>query len=403
MERFPLVATASRGTEPIVAEELTKLGARRVRQDRGGVRCMADLEEATRFCVESRVAMRLLLPLGEWDAPGREGLYEAARAVPWEDWLTAETTFAVEASTKNTEHRHTGFVALCIKDGLVDRLRERLGARPNVDSQEPCFRIVAHLTGARLRLSLDLCGSPLAQRGYRVAPVVASMKETLAAAMLVASGYTGEEPFADPLCGAGTLAIEAALIATRRSPGSSRKFAFERWPRFAKTAVPYLAAARGAARARVRAAPCPIIARDYDTEAIQSVHRNAATAGVKQLLTIEEADVFEAGPPSVPPGLLVTNPPYGERLGNGQKGMKTFYYRLSETLGAWTGWRLAVLAGNRSFEGAFHRQPSARRELWNGPLACELLEYGGTSTAAPSTASASRRKPGFPRPPPRSR
>lgn len=388
MERIPLYATASRGTEPMLAQELEKLGAKRLRQDRGGVRFNADLDEILRICIHSRVAMRVLYPLGTFEAKGAEGLYDAARSVPWEEWLTARTTFAVEATLKNTEHDHSGFVALKLKDGIVDRLREKLGARPDVDTKNPTFSIVAHLAKTQLSLSLDLCGEPLFKRGYKFEQTVAPLKETLAAAMLIAAKYEGEEPLCDPMCGSGTLAIEAGLIATRRAPGLKRSFALESWPQFSQTAKPLLDDIRKAAHAMIRPAPFPIWASDYDLDALTATKRNVATANLAGLIHLEEADVLHAPPPETEPGLLITNPPYGERLGTGgQKGMKSFFYQLSESLKKWHGWRLALLAGNPAFESAFHRKPSARHELWNGPIECELLQYPAGAVPVKSAAA----------------
>jgi putative N6-adenine-specific DNA methylase len=337
---------------------------------------MASLDEILRVLVYSRLAMRVLYPLGTFEAHGAEGLYDAARQVPWEEWLTARTSFAVEATLKDSEHDHSGFVALKLKDGLVDRLREKLGARPDVDSHDPVFRVVAHLAKHTLSLSLDLSGEPLFKRGYRVASTPATMKETLAAAMLASVGYTGEEPLCDPMCGSGTLAIEAGLIATRRAPGGRRRFALEAWPAFSTGARPLLADLRKEAVAAQRPAPFPLLARDRDPDALAAAKKNLAEAGLTAAVTLEEADALLAPPPAGPPGLLVSNPPYGERLGTGgQKGMKSFFYSLGESLRRWEGWRLALLAGNPAFESAFHRKPSHRLDLWNGPIACELLRY----------------------------
>ncbi len=374
--RLPLYATASRGTEPFLAQELETFGCKRIRQDRGGVRFMASLDEILRVCVHSRIAMRVLYPLGTFEAVGAEGLYEAALEVPWEDWLTTRTTFAVEATLKDTEHTHTGFVALKLKDGIVDRLRQKLGSRPNVDSHDPTVSVVAHLAKTTLSISLDLCGEPLFKRGYKLKQTIAPLKETLAAAMLMASKYTGEEPLADPMCGSGTLVIEAAWLAMRRAPGLKRRFALEDWPMFAAKAKPLLDDLRREAHAMVRPLPFPVFARDYDEDALAAVKRNVVAAGLSTAVRIEEADVLRADAPAGPPGLVITNPPYGERIGEGgQKGMKSFFHSLGKSLSRWEGWRLAVLAGNPAFESAFGRRPSARTALWNGPIDCELLQF----------------------------
>lgn len=387
-ERLPFFATAARGTEGLVAGELAWAGAKRIRQDRGGVRFLAGLDEAARFCVWSRVAMRVLLPVAEARAPGAEGLYEAARAVPWEEHLTLQTTFSVEATVKDTEHTHSGFVALKLKDGLVDRLREKLGGRPDVDTRRPDVHVVAHLKGEQLSLSLDVCGEPLFKRGYRRAQTAAPLKENLAAAVLLLAGYDGSEPLVDVLAGSGTLVVEAGLMATRSAPGLSRSFAAESWPTLGKSFTERVAEVKAEARAQRRPPPAPLLARDYDEEAVAAARRNLKAAGLAQV-PVELMDATRGGPPQGAPGLVVSNPPYGERLGTGgQKGMKTFFHALGQALGRWEGWRLALLAGNPAFESAFGKRPTGRVKLFNGPIECTLLRYGDRLAITPRVGPA---------------
>lgn len=377
--RLPLFATCSRGTEELLAEELTELGCSKVRQDRGGVRFHANLNEAMKVGLWTRIAMRLLYPLGELEARGPEGLYAATRSIPWEDHLTVDTTFAVDATLRHGEEGHSGFVALKIKDALVDRLREKLGARPDVDTRDPDVRVVAHLGKDRLSLSLDLCGEPLNKRGYRQRQTPAPLKETLAAAILRAGGYKGEEPLVDPMCGSGTLLIEAGLIAEHRAPGLHFRFAVERWPLLGEDARRILADLREDARKAQRKAPFPILGFDKSDEAVEAAQRNVSAAKLSGVIKVAEGDATRDLPVPEKPGVVVTNPPYGSRLGaGGQKGMKTFYYQLGESFGRLQsdGWRLVVLSGNPAFESAFHRRPASKRELWNGPIECTLLQYG---------------------------
>ncbi len=373
--RLPLFATTSRGTEDLLAAELTSLGAARVKQDRGGVRFHANLREALRIVLHSRLAMRVLYPLLEAEVHGAEGLYEAVKSVPWEEHFTLRATFAVEATLKDSEHNHSGFVALKAKDAIVDRLRDKLGSRPDVDTGNPDLSIVVHLSKSKLSLSLDLAGDPLNRRGYRVEQTAAPLKETLAAAMLRAAKYEGEEPFIDPMCGSGTIVIEAALIAMRRAPGINRNFGIERWPQMKAEASQILEELKAEAKAAERVPPFPIIARDREPEAIEATKKNVKAARLGHSVLIEEGDAMFFPPPESPPGLLVSNPPYGEWLtAGGQKGMKTFYYKLGESFGSW-GWRMAILCGNPAFESAFHHRPSEVRELWNGPIECRLMIY----------------------------
>ncbi len=375
--RLSLFATTTRGTEDLLAAELTELGGVKIRQDRGGVRFSANIDEALRICLWTRIAMRVLYPLGEFTAHGADGLYEAAASVPWEEHLTTQSTFMVEATLRNSEHNHSGFVGLKIKDAIADRLRDKLGSRPDVDTRDPVFRVVAHVAKDKLSLSLDLCGEPLNRRGYRVAPILTPLKETLAAAILRVAKYTGEEPLLDPMCGSGTLAIEAGLIAKRRAPGLTRVFAVERWPQMGPAASQTLAELRAQARADERPSPFPIYGFDRQEEAVAAARKNVAAAELSEEILIEQVDATMAAPvPITPPGLLVSNPPYGDRLKHGgQQGMKTFYFQIGESFRSLTGWRMVILAGNDAFESAFHKRPSATRVMWNGPIECALLSY----------------------------
>lgn len=386
-ERIALFATTARGTEDLLADELKELGARRIRQDRGGVRFMATLDEALKVCLWSRIAMRVLYPLGAYEALGAEGLYEAASDIPWEEHLNPDTTFAVDATLKDSEHTHSGFVALKVKDAIVDRIRNAVGARPDVNTRDPDVRVVAHLSRDTLSLSLDLCGEPLHRRGYRVRPTPAPLKETLAAALLRAAAYTGEEALVDPMCGSGTLLIEAGLIARRRAPGIGRDFAVERWPVMGARARELLADLRADARRNERKVAVPLLGFDKDPEALEAASRNVRAAKLSEEIQLAEGDATKLPPLPAQGGLLITNPPYGDRLGSGgQKGMKSFYYKLGESLRV-PGWRIWVLSGNPAFESAFHARPSARRELWNGPIACSLLGY--RPSGAPGLGEAS--------------
>ncbi|AFE10154.1 THUMP domain/methyltransferase domain-containing protein [Corallococcus coralloides DSM 2259] len=375
-ERLALFATAARGTEDLLAEELKELGAKRIRQDRGGVRFMAALDEALNVCLWSRIAMRVLYPLGEFDAKGAQGLYDAVASVPWEEHLTTNVTFAVDANLKDTEHAHSGFVALKVKDAIVDRLREKLGSRPDVDTRNPDVSVVAHLVKEKLSLSLDLCGEPLHRRGYRVRPTPAPLKENLAAALLRAAGYTGTEALVDPMCGSGTIVIEGGLIARKRAPGINRSFAVERWPHLGVRAKELLADLRADARRNERKVEVPILGFDKSDEALEAADRNVKAARLGEEIQLAEGDATKLPPLPEGGGLVLTNPPYGDRLGSGgQKGMKTFYFKLGDSLRALPGWRVWVLSGNPAFESAFHARPMARRDVWNGPIPCTLLGY----------------------------
>jgi putative N6-adenine-specific DNA methylase len=366
-------ATASAGTEDLLAEELSALGLRGVRAGRGGVRFSGGTGDAMRVCLWSRIAMRVLLPLVEFPAGDADALYAGAHGVRWEEHLDETRTFAVEAVGRTEALGHTHFTALRVKDAVADALRERRGSRPDVNAGDPDVRIVAHLAGDRASLALDLAGEPLFKRGWRLAQTEATLKETLAAAVLRACGYDGTRPLIDPMCGSGTLAIEAALIAQNHAPGVHRRLGIERWASFDETLRADLRRMRDEARRGVRRGAPPVVACDRDPEAVQAARVNVKRAGLP--IQVRQADARELLPLD-PPGFVVVNPPWGKRLeGGGRQRLKTFFWQLGQAWRGLHGHRLAVLAGGPEFESAFGMRPTSRRPLWNGPVRCMLLTY----------------------------
>ena len=384
-------ATCAKGTEGALRRELAGLPLEAVRGGRGGVSFEGGLEAGMRACLFSRSAMRVLLELSRFSAPSPEALYLGARAVEWREWLTLRTTLAVEATVGSSALTHSGFAALKVKDAVVDALRERLGARPDVDPEDPDVRIVLHLSRDEATLSLDLSGAPLHRRGYRAAMTKAPLKETLAAAVLLLGRVDPALPFVDPMAGSGTLAIEQALRARRIAPGLHRAFGFQRWPAYrGRLQSLWDRMKAGAAAATLPRAPAPILARDGHPRALEALRQNAARAGVEGDLTIAKADARDLAP-IASRGTLVTNPPYGERLGMGRRGgeddappaadpvaakkLKGFYRGLAEMLARHSGWTAVLLSGNPRLERAIPFRPEVDHRLWNGPLEVHLLRY----------------------------
>jgi putative N6-adenine-specific DNA methylase len=366
-------ATVAAGSEDLLEQELRPLGAKGVRPGKGGVRFTGEWETALRTCLWLRTAMRVLLPIGTVPASTADELYAGARAVRWTDHLDARHTFSVEASGTSEALRHTHFTALRIKDAIVDTLRDKHGMRPDVDAHNPDVRVIAHLARGQCDLSLDVSGEPLFKRGYRLEPTKASLKETLAAAVLLASGYDGEKPLVDPMCGSGTIALEAAMIAHRRAPGLERGFGVERWPLFDDRLRTTLRQLREEARAQVRKDAPAVTAKDRDPEAVAATRSNAARLGLP--LQVTEADARELAPLD-PPGFVVCNPPYGERLEmGGKKNLKTFFWQLGQRWRELHGHHVSVLSGGPEFESAFGLRPAKVRAMYNGPIACRLLQY----------------------------
>lgn len=305
-------ATAAKGTEPLLRDELQELGLRRVRADRGGVHFGLTREDAYRACLWSRIALRVLEPLAELDCPDEDALYEGVKSVDWTRVLDARRTLAVRAACRSSRLTHTQYIAQRSKDAVVDQLRERLGARPNVDRSDPDVQLFVHLVKDRATVYLDYSGDSLHAHGFRAEQGAAPIKETLAAALVRYSGWDRESPLVDPMCGSGTLLLEAGLWASRRAPGLSRgAFGFERWADFDEGARAAVDQLRQEARDAALPLKLSLIGSDTDARALEAARANAEQAGLRVNLRL--APVTSAAP-SAERGGLVVNPPYGERL-----------------------------------------------------------------------------------------
>ncbi|HEY6476017.1 MAG TPA: THUMP domain-containing protein [Polyangia bacterium] len=375
MYRF--FVTCARGTEGALRREIAAMRIAGAKGDHGGVWFEGPLEMGMRVCLHARVAVRVLVQLGTFEAPDAKALYAGARAIAWTDWLTDKSAFAVHASVRDTPAlTHSGFVALKVKDAVADALRDALGARPDVDTESPDVGIILHLAAGKAGVFLDLAGQPLHRRSYRVAMVEAPLKETLAAAVLLLGGAAGDAPFVDPMCGSGTLAIEHALATRGIAPGLRRRFGFERWPTLAPEALAALARLRAeadaAAREGIRGEWPPIVCADIDGKALAAARQNAAAASVDDGIVFEQADVATLER-RWPRGTVATNPPYGERLRPAD--LEATYRGMGRALERLGGWRVIVLSGNPAIERAIRRKPGVSHRLWNGPLEARLLRY----------------------------
>ncbi|MGC9984482.1 MAG: THUMP domain-containing protein [Polyangia bacterium] len=368
--------TCARGTEGALRRELVVQRIHAPRGATGGVSFDGTLEDGMKVCLWSRVAMRVLVEVGSFPASDADTLYAGTRAADFSRFLGSKTTLAVTATThENPELHHSGFAALKVKDAVVDALRDRTGHRPNVDVKNPDVSLVLHLRGSDARLFVDLAGEPLHRRGYRVAMADAPLKESLAAAVLALGGVRAEQPFVDPMTGTGTLAIEHALASRNIAPGLRRVFGFERWAD--QSHLPVFARLKRAAQdARLARAPCPILARDVSTSAIQSARRNARAAGVDADIVFEVADVATLASRE-PPGTICLNPPYGERLPGPapEQPLDQLYASIVRALDRMHGWRAVILCGNPLLAHAIRRKHEISHRLWNGPLEARLLVY----------------------------
>jgi putative N6-adenine-specific DNA methylase len=369
--RWQCAATCTRGLEEVLAGELASLGVERVEAGRGAVRFAGGPDAVVRANLSLRTAMRVLVELAEGPAGAREQLYALAGGVAWEGWVGRGQTIAVTVAGQGRAFANTSFAALIVKDALVDRMRARLGWRPDVDRGDPDVRVWVHLAGDRAAIGVDSSGEPLSHRGYRPRGGPAPLAETLAAGVLLLAGYDGSTPLLDPMCGTGTIAIEAALIANRSAPGLNRRFACERWSWLdAGTA----ARERDRARAARRPAPAAIVARDIEPRAVAATLANARAAGVAGMVAVARGDARKLAVPA-PGCMVVTNPPYGQRVG-ADDDLATLYHDLGEALrreaGGSTAW---LLVGDRELLKAIRLRPAARIVLFNGPIECRLVRY----------------------------
>lgn len=367
------LATAAKGLEAVTAEEVRALGLRVLAVEPGAVAFTGREEDGWRACLSLRTARRILLPLGAFEAPTAEALYEGALALPWEERLDLSRTFAVEASVRDAPASHSGFAALKVKDAVADRLRRRLGGRPDVDRKDPDVSIRLKWHGVRAELSLDLSGGPLHKRGYRQKSVRAPLNETTAAGILLLLGYDGTSPFSDPFCGSGTFAVEAALVATRTPPGllRDRPFGFERWPGFRPHRFARL---KEEAASRVTRPAFRITASDRDASAVEAARLNARRAGMEPWVSLAVADARAWTAPGEG-GILAANPPYGDHAGAGED-LASLYRDFGNALkrrGA--GWTAGILCGDSALLKCIGLRPSRKIPLWNGPLECRLAVF----------------------------
>jgi 23S rRNA (guanine2445-N2)-methyltransferase / 23S rRNA (guanine2069-N7)-methyltransferase len=379
MSPLSLFATCPRGVEPLLAAELTALGAHDCRERKGGIAFSGDLDAAYRACLWSRLANRILMPLSTLALADADALYAGAKAIVWPDLFALEKTFAIEVAGHSPAVTHTHYAGLKVKDAIADRFRERHGERPNVDTDAPDIRIHVHLERAQATLSLDLSGESLHKRGYRVAAGEAPLKENLAAAILIRSGWAGIAAaggaLLDPMCGSGTLLIEGAMIAADIAPGLKRsKYGFEAWSGHDAALWQTIRAEASGRKSAGLARLPPIVGSDIDDNVLRSAHLNADRAGLLAHIRFEQRDALEARPIAAS-GLVATNPPYGERLGSESEIIKLYSLFGATLKQHFAGWRAAVFTSRPDLSPRLGLRANAMHTLFNGAIECKLLQF----------------------------
>lgn len=384
-----LFATCAKGLEYLLRDELRALGADDAREALAGVHFSGPLELAYRACLWSRLASRVLLQLAEFDAVDAEALYAGVRTIDWAMHIPEGGTFAIDAVGGGAALKHTQFIALRAKDAIVDQFRERTGARPDVDVERPSIRINVRVHRGRASLSLDLAGTPLHRRGWRQGTGEAPLKENLACAMLLRAGWpaiaANGGALVDPMCGAGTLLIEGALMAADCAPGLKRDyFGFLGWRGHDAPAWQALVdEAQARATAGLRALKAVFFGSDHDPGVLNEAKRNAQAAGVAGFVQLARQSAEHLHRPAGcdTPGLVITNPPYGERIGE-RANLGALYHAFGARLRSeFNNWHAAVIVADDELGHALGLRAEKRYLLYNGALECRLLLFDLTETA----------------------
>ncbi len=366
--------------ETILTDELQALGVNNIKATLAGVAFQGDLETAYRACLWSRTANRILLVLSSFEVKTQEDLYNGVQKIDWFEHINPEDSFAVSFSAKNSAAiNNTHFGALKVKDAIVDQMRARFQTRPSINTEQPNIRINVYLNGENAQLSLDLSGESLHRRGYRDVSIKAPMKENLAAAMLLRSGWPQiakqQGSLIDPMCGSGTLLLEGAMIAADYAPGLLRDyFGFTGWKKHDAQCWKKLRA-EAEQRKKIGLEKLPVIVGfDQNRHTVNTALAHIANAGLQNKIHVERRDIEDAEPAeSWKPGLLICNPPYGERLGDEQETAE-LYKKFGESLKAhFIGWKAAMIISNPELGFRLGLRSQKPITLFNGALECKLL------------------------------
>ena len=374
MSKQKYFATCARGFESLLAQELRDLRALDIEPGRGGVSFGGDQATLYQANLWLRTAIRVLRPILDVHVESPEDLYAAVQTVDWSQYLTREHTLAVDCNVRDSHITHSHYAALKTKDAICDQFVAREGGRPSVDVEEPMVGLNLHIYKDQAVLSLDSSGESLHKRGYRSKLAKAPLNEALAAGLVLLSGWKPGTPLVDPLCGSGTLAIEATWLAVRRPPGLTRKrFGFQGWLDFD---IGLWTELRDEARRGIlKQLDAPILGSDIRRDAISFARDNARAAGVGSLVHFEQKDLRDFHPPAVSPGTIICNPPYGERIGV-EQDLRILYRTLGEVLQQRChGWTACVFTGNPQLGRAIHLPLVEEILLFNGRIPCKLLKF----------------------------
>ena len=366
-------ATVARGLEPLVVEELERLGAVDVVPGFCGAAFKGDRKLLYKVNLWARLPFRILLRISEFDCADGDDLFAGVQRIDWSEYLTPELTLSVTATGKTDALNHTHFTSLQVKNAVVQQQTDTLGYRSDVDTHEPDVRINVHLHENRATLSLDSSGDSLHRRGYRPAVGAAPLKESLASALIQMSGWQPGQAFFDPLCGSGTLPLEAALRSLRVAPGLFReRFGFETWLDFDETLWESMLTEAEDQQQEDLAAF--VGGSDRDLNVIVQDNSNAQKCGIEHLVKFQQSELENVEAPT-DSGIVMCNPPYGERLGK-DTDLAAFYKLLGTVLKErFKGWTAYILSGNKALSRNIGMKSAERTPVYNGALLCQLMKY----------------------------
>ncbi|MDA9312302.1 THUMP domain-containing protein [Vicingaceae bacterium] len=369
---FKMVATCMQNMEPELEQELIDLGAKEIQVKRRAVEFVGDLELLYKANIWLRTALKVLKPIYHYSAKNDDELYKRALKLPWETIFISEKTFSIDSAVSSTHFTHSQFASLRIKDAIVDRFRAQQLNRPNVERFDPDVRIHLHINDTSITLSLDSSGTPLFKRGYRVKQHLAPINECLAAGLILKSGWRGEKDFFDPMTGTATIAIEATLIACNIPPNLNRtNFAFEGWNNYD---VSLLSKVLGQAQEVYKPLKVNIYAKELNSNNLRSARMNINSANMRKSIELEQADFFKTPPPSES-GVMIINPPYGERL-ELQEGLPDFFEKIGSTLKhEYSGWDAWIIASDEESFKNIGLKPSNKIPVMNGKLECQFRKF----------------------------
>ena len=367
---FTIVAKTLFGLEDVLAKELKDLGAQEIHILKRAVMYTGNLELLYKSNYYLRTALKVLKSVAHFSAGNENEIYNKVKRIPWETFFSVHKTIAVDAVVYSDHFPHSKYIALKTKDAIVDRFRDISGERPSVNISNPDIKINIHISDRKCSISLDSSGTPLDKRGYKLEQTKAPMSEVLAAGILLLSNWNGATPLLNPMCGSGTLAIEAALIASNTPPGKWRSFCFEHWADFDENLWTSIKEKKQAQTQNM-----PVIsASDIDRKAVEITRNNANRAGVSAFISIEHEDFLETQQP-YNDCILILNPPYGERLQENKDIVQLYENIGSKLKHEYTGSEAWIISGNLPALKFIGLRPSKKMKLFNGPIECKLHKY----------------------------